>query len=215
MRERTSTRTATDGICRGCSKELVPGQTEAVAGIPYCAFCAPVARSQYERIQAGQQQARELEDHERGLQKEHLRHSELTNLHEGILKSEAFGRQSLSYLEGGFVFLLWGMSDKSPMILGAFLGFLFADATVWVMKAFFEIPRKRVKPYVELAIYMLLFQLWHSGGGAMPVDPSARAMIWLCYGPVFLTKMIPYVVGKMSDSGFWGENPHAPRDEDD
>lgn len=196
--------------CRGCGKQLESSTREAVAGVPYCAFCAPVARSQYERIQAGQRQAKQLEGHERGLLAEHRRHAELSNLHEGILKTEAMGRQGLSYLESAFVFSLWGFSDRSPLILGAFLGFLFADATVWVLKAFFEIPRKRVQPFVELVIYMFLFRLWHSSGGAMPDDPSARAVIWLCFGPVFLIKMVPYALARMHGSGFWGENPHAP-----
>jgi hypothetical protein len=212
MKSQGNTQETTDQDCSGCGQSLDSSLREDVAGIPYCAFCAPVARSQYERIQAGQRQAKELETHERGILAEHRHHAELSNLHEGILKTEAMGRQGLSYVEGAFVFSLWRFSDKSPLILGAFLGFLFADATVWVLKAFFEIPRKRIQPFVELVIYMLLFHLWHSSGGAMPDDPSARAVIWLCFGPVFLIKMVPYALARMHGSGFWGENPHAPDD---
>lgn len=205
---------ARDQDCRGCGKTLDPSIREDVAGIPYCAFCAPVARSQYERIVAGQAQAEELRRHERGLLAEHRHHTELSNLHAGILEAEALGRQGLCYLEGAFVFLLWGFSDESPLVLGAFLGFLFADATVWVMKAFFEIPKMRIKPYVELALYMLLFHLWNTSGAAMPEDPSARAVIWLCFGPLFLVKMVPYALARFHGSGFWGDNPHA-YDEDE
>ena len=212
---KTPSTTGKSQDCRGCGKALTPESCEPIAGIPYCSFCAPVARSQYQRIRARETQARELEQHERGLLKEQRRHAELSGLHQGILRFEAFGRQGFSYLGGALDFFLWAVSDESPMLLGAFLGFLFADATVWVVKAFFEIPRRRIKPFLELALYMLLFHLWYSSGGATPVDPSARAVTWICFGLVFLVKALPYVIARMHGSGFWDDNPHAPRDDEE
>ncbi|MEZ5990684.1 MAG: hypothetical protein R3F30_16530 [Planctomycetota bacterium] len=199
----------TSEACRGCGAATAVEALVPVAGVPFCAGCAPVAQDQHGRLQARREQEQRLAEHEADLLELHREREDKDRMLDGILRLEATGRRGLGLAGGAVDFGLWAASGSSELVLALFPGVLFADATAWVCRAFFEIRDGRARPFVELGIYMLLFHLWNTGGGHMPEDPTMRGAIWLVFGVVFVGKMTPWLLNRLHPGMLWGRNPYV------